>query len=832
MPSGLSLAPAADPTNQRIFEQLVKSGVRADRYGLKGLNERVAHILPLPEDAGVTQETEFSDEFVLFYLGANEYSWAAEVNSIRDSEGLVHDFLGDAGIGEDEWDEFSSNYLILDVPFQVEIPSHTLHDQIGIGQEALTRFVEAGEDQLEPLISNHGSVHDYLLTHRTPPTVWVEKTEIEDRPYKQPGGQFELGTSVFSRSASSDGRRIYETLRKAEVGDVVVHLLQDEQKITGVSLVSSTLQEDFSGPPDDSWPEDARGSGYFRPLSRYQPLDQAIDVYDGLLDQPEYGERLQTIIENYDGLFFDRNRDLLEGAYFTRAPLELVYLFIAQSPELVDLLHSHYYDVPFPEAAESYESVNDTVADVRIRLAFTEEGVDWFQEQLAVIVVRTVTETLKKIAPGAEITRNEAAHCELIDTTFQSLEDRLGSLADDLGIGRVNQMSPQKSLFFVLFRELQASAGASANMNHVKLQTILNDNYTVETPRPRLVDPDEIYPLDEPDEPPNAEDIERQLLEIGQMVFYGPPGTGKTFIAQQFAKWWLHQQPDIDPNSSHLETITFHPSFTYEDFLEGLSAKVTQENTVAYEHEPGVFKELADRARQAYDDSPEDESPPKYVLIIDEINRGNLAQIFGETMTALEYDKRLDQPNETRVNLAHTGIPFTIPPNLYLIGTMNTADRSIALVDTALRRRFRFLAFPPNFQALYDDDEFPFDSASEVADVSGDSQDAFERLLALSIQTVQRFNKEIIDAPDLGKGKQIGHSYFFGVEDAEDIVDLWRFEILPLLEEYYFGQFDRIRDDLFAGGGDHLLDFDAEQIEDFSASDLETTLSQLLETES
>lgn len=338
-------------------------------------------------------------------------------------------------------------------------------------------------------------------------------------------------------------------------------------------------------------------------------------------------------------------------------------------------------------------------------------------------------------------------------------------------------------------------------------------------------------PGDDLEPPKDAETFARQLEQNGQLVFYGPPGTGKTYQAEKFAKWWTSEGPSADEDVEQFRAVTFHPSFAYEDFLEGLSADATDEGMVEYGMDAGIFKDIAEDAKESYENAG-DEPPPRFVLVIDEINRGNLAQIFGETITQLETDKRLDAPNELEVTLAHSGDPFVVPPNLYVIGTMNTADRSIALVDAALRRRFRFMYFPPDYEALATRHDFDDrDTVSEIAE-AGSSRDRV--LLALSIEALEIINSRILDRAELGKGKQIGHSYLWNCATADDVssnvqslVDTWKYEILPLLEEYFFGQFDRLQQEVFAGDGDDLLDAEHRQVADFNESDLRGALTSL-----
>jgi 5-methylcytosine-specific restriction protein B len=334
-----------------------------------------------------------------------------------------------------------------------------------------------------------------------------------------------------------------------------------------------------------------------------------------------------------------------------------------------------------------------------------------------------------------------------------------------------------------------------------------------------------------PEPPTRGSTIARQLSAAGQIVFHGPPGTGKTHTAQQFARWWLPKQTDGQPTKDQLATITFHPAFTYEDFIEGLTADADG-GSVQYRVKDGIFKQFCARARTAYEQAPPGDPGPPYILIIDEINRGNLPQIFGETVTLLEDDKRLGQPNETTVTLPRSDDSFGVPPNVYVIGTMNTADRSIALVDAAIRRRFRFLSFPADVSVLVD--AYGFASRDDLLSTIETSVDWPLTLLALSIATLEALNERILTAPDLGKGSQVGHTYLLGfptgVSDATKLqwlTDVWQFEILPLLEEYYFGQFDRLRQDLFDGGGERLFAWERQEIAPIEPEDLLHTFTSL-----
>ena len=221
-----------------------------------------------------------------------------------------------------------------------------------------------------------------------------------------------------------------------------------------------------------------------------------------------------------------------------------------------------------------------------------------------------------------------------------------------------------------------------------------------------------------------------------------------------------------------VEWSTFHQSFAYEDFVEGLRPVPSEDDPggVSYLVIPGVFRRICDRAAA----DPEN----KYVLVIDEINRGNIAKILGELMTLLEDDKRVGEPNELAVTLPYSGHAFSVPGNLYVIGTMNTADRSVALLDVALRRRFAFIEMMPNAELL---DDAAVEHEGQVLRL-GDLLRTLNRRIARTID----------------RDHQLGHSYLLGVAkaDQDDRVAMlefvWNNQIVPLLGEYFYAQREQL----------------------------------------
>jgi 5-methylcytosine-specific restriction endonuclease McrBC GTP-binding regulatory subunit McrB len=253
------------------------------------------------------------------------------------------------------------------------------------------------------------------------------------------------------------------------------------------------------------------------------------------------------------------------------------------------------------------------------------------------------------------------------------------------------------------------------------------------------------------------------LLEANKnLILTGAPGTGKTYktaeialsilgkdISQYKTRKDLMEAYDKEVKAEHIAFTTFHQSMDYEEFIEGLKPVITQQGQVTYEVKPGIFKNICEKAKNE-----------KCVLIIDEINRGNVSKIFGELITLLEKDKRLDETNAITVTLPYSQEKeFGVPKNLYIIGTMNTADRSIGHIDYAIRRRFVF--------------------ASIKADRSVITNEKAQLLFDYIKNFIKEHINEDLDVEDL----MIGHSYFL-CESLAELKSNLKYKITPLIEEY------------------------------------------------
>ena len=295
-------------------------------------------------------------------------------------------------------------------------------------------------------------------------------------------------------------------------------------------------------------------------------------------------------------------------------------------------------------------------------------------------------------------------------------------------------------------------------------------------------------------------------------ILYGPPGTGKTYNSilyslgiatknegiinriknntETISDEKINEFNDLK-KQGQIEFVTFHQSYSYEDFVEGirptLDNKNVSKNTKSMEENKkdlkytlysGIFKDICERAEE------KGNLDKNYVLIIDEINRGNISKIFGELITLLEPSKRLGETEELKIRLPYSDEEFGVPKNLYILGTMNTADRSIALLDIALRRRFNFIEMPPKYNLLKSISTETIDTESkDIKNTKTHNIDLKKLLKAINTRIEFLLDKDHL----------IGHSYFVKVETFDDLKEVFRNSIIPLLQEYFYDDFEKIK---------------------------------------
>ena len=257
-------------------------------------------------------------------------------------------------------------------------------------------------------------------------------------------------------------------------------------------------------------------------------------------------------------------------------------------------------------------------------------------------------------------------------------------------------------------------------------------------------------------------------------ILYGPPGTGKTYSTIDRALEILGYKKEYreDRNEARklfndfkekgqIAFITFHQSYSYEEFVEGIKPNLSDNKSgqISYEVKNGIFKELCKKA--------ENDKEHPYILIIDEINRGNISKILGELITLIEEDKRMGAKEEIKLKLPYSQEEFGVPKNLYIIGTMNTADRSIAFMDTALRRRFEFIEMMPEPEKL-----------KEIEGIK------LNELLKAMNERIEF----LLDREHL-----IGHAFFMDIKNLKDLEQVFKTKIIPLLQEYFYEDYAKIK---------------------------------------
>ena len=393
------------------------------------------------------------------------------------------------------------------------------------------------------------------------PKIWIEKTKVGNREYKQEG-KYRLGNAIMSPSRDSAGGRRYEELREASIGDIVIHLIQDNNELVGVSVIDSELHEDFRGPPADRWTdEQIEQGGYLRFLSQYEEIEPPLRVYDDILENPEHQEKLRQIREDNEKIFYDSRLSLNQGHYFTRCPDALVRVLTQESLHLRELLEDRGYPIEsqLPSPVDEYDTVSEATDDIRDRLKQQNDR-NWLGSQVTETVLNDWSDVLTNFGPGSTVTPREEVRLSQIRTLYTENESMLREESERLGTGSLQHLTPPQTLFVVLLRLLQEEFGIRSNVNQVKGKLIVNQEYDVEqTGENDSTDPESSTPTH-----PLLEQLDRLPNSAPVWKFTAPPDYWYTAV-QYGTVSFEHDEIDAWEQISEGDLVFLHTEATPSD---------------------------------------------------------------------------------------------------------------------------------------------------------------------------------------------------------------------------------------------------------------------------
>jgi hypothetical protein len=638
----------------------------------------------------------------------------------------------------------------------------------------------------------------------SPARVWIEKTIVRNRLDRIEGSN-RLGQALWSPQKSSDGRDVYANMRDVQSGDIVLHFVNNEM-IFGISRAAATFDDTFVGLEGTDW---AGQPAYRIQLRDFHELKPSLDR-EWIFKDDAVAEEAKAIAREPRGreIFFNENLELNQGAYLTEA-----------TPRLVALINKIYLQhtgrsVPGLAKVAALAPTDTALATVGpSRRAWVyapgtqamywdnmyetgKMGMGWagigdYCDYSSVEEMRTAHEKEygeEKNASQSARMCFDFAHTMQVGDIIYAKRGRQAIIGRGIVTGsyqhdpsqpdqpssRAVKWTDRGEWPWPDFLPMKTLTDVTDRMDQFE-RLFTRSELLAEDSKPAVLAPEaqQTYSIDEamnglfmPRE--RFEQLLKSWEDKKNLILQGAPGVGKSFIARRLA-YALMKVKD----STRVRTVQFHQSYAYEDFVQGFRPTGT-----GFALRDGVFLNFCKRAL-------EDKSDQKYVFIIDEINRGNLSKILGELMLLIEPDKRSP---EWAVKLAYAESAeerFYVSPNVYILGMMNTADRSLAVVDYALRRRFSFATLQPCFN------QSAFKDALTKRGVPND-------ILGRIIDRMTALNADIAaDTSNLGSGYCIGHSFFVpssvrDAVDAEWYENVVLAEILPLLEEYWFDQPDKV----------------------------------------
>ncbi len=684
--------------------------------------------------------------------------------------------------------------------------------------------------------------------------VWIEKCKVSGRSSRI-DGDLALGKALWSPIVDRSGADRYRKMREPKKDDIVLHLT-DNKCFSGISLVSSSFKMGQC-PDDDEW----MGEAYIVPLKGFKKLNPPLNREDLLNDN---NREILNIAKSKGKVFYDKNLDLNQGAYFTEAPNELANLINDVYQDLsgnnLPYFNNVNEDNLFYKVLKKAEKRINQVG-FRLKSLKSKSRYVWVEDKNNIIgrkiahyefisrkgILRTELhfedqhtknmfyENIKNLPEnlewfnwsGAKSIRHKNEY-KLFETSISNkivediieLDKLIGEQIRNLITNKISSKEHKniimkdglnlilygppgtgktytlKNEYFPKYTITGTSLSKEENFKDVvaectwfeviaialieegksKVSKILKNRWV-----------DQKYKMSKAKSPRELiwGTLGYHTLESCEFVNNTERSNVTVFLKDQFSYWEISMKdaeekipeifeiidkvknyvPKQDIERKNYSFITFHQSYSYEDFIEGIKPVMDNKSSselteIGYEIKDGIFKILCKKA--------EENPKERFAIFIDEINRGNVSSIFGELITLIEIDKRKGKENEISVILPYSKEEFSIPPNIDIYGTMNTADRSVEALDTALRRRFSFKEMMPDAEKL---------STKEINGIN------LKELLNIINSRI-----EIL----IDRDHKIGHSYFIGLRNLSDLKNVFKNKIIPLLQEYFYGDYGKI----------------------------------------
>ena len=479
----LFLAPCANNRAQENFENTVKSGIQKHRYSEHTDRDYGKQISVWGMKASLASKWESiqAGDILLFYFGDNTYAHGAEVLATERNESLARELWPNFSEAGEPWECI----VILNAPFGLDIDSTELHGYAEYGINHPQGFQPLNGKAHDVLADEYGSVEEYLIANRSDLDVWVEKTSIDGRKYKQ-SGELALGNALISPKRDKGGGDRYWGMRDIALGDIVLHLLQDDEpSVVGISTVHSTLETDFAGPPDreERWSEDQLSSGgYLRRLLNYVEFTEPVELYEDLFEVSAYQERLRSAREEAEKVFYTSRFTLAQGAYLTECPEDVVHMLEEVSDEIEREMADRgvLYRGVGPVEIPAYESIAEAVSAFRDRTPIENPPDNPITSPVLTTTLDAWGEVLTKISVQNEVDAEAGELLLQIQDVFIENRESLERFSEAYGLGTLYSLDRAETAFTVCLRILQEDTeGVPENANHVKLKTILHDEFTV-----------------------------------------------------------------------------------------------------------------------------------------------------------------------------------------------------------------------------------------------------------------------------------------------------------------------------------------------------------------